>query len=62
MKIAMIGRQKSEFGHFLKMGMVRKTWKNTSEKIHVNNVVTDWSYVLVWFLVSTLFGVSSGQS
>ncbi len=32
--------------------------------VHVrfHDVVTDWSYALAGFLVSTLFGVSSGQS
>ncbi len=30
--------------------------------VHVNDVVTDWSYALAGFLVSTLFGVSPGQS
>ncbi len=31
--------------------------------VHVHyDVVTDWSYALARFLVSTLFGVSPGQS
>ncbi len=30
--------------------------------VHVKDVVTDWSYALAGFLVSTLFGVSPGQS
>ncbi len=31
--------------------------------VHVHyDVVTDWSYALAGFLVSTLFGVSPGQS
>ncbi len=30
--------------------------------VHVHDVVTDWSYALVWFLVSTLFCGSPGQS
>ncbi len=30
--------------------------------VQVHDVVTDWSYALAGFLVSTLFGVSSGQS
>ncbi len=46
-------------------------WKTTSkiiklktsrENVHVNDVVTDWSYALAGFLVPTLFGVSPGQS
>ncbi len=40
-------------------------WKTTSEiifNVHVKDVVTDWSYALAGFLVSTLFGVSPGQS
>ncbi len=42
-------------------------WKTTSEIIklkhlHVNDVVTDWSYALAGFLVPTLFGVSPSQS
>ncbi len=30
--------------------------------VHVHDVVTDCSYALTGFLVSTLFGVSPGQS
>ena len=30
--------------------------------VHVYDVVTDWSYALVGFLVSTLFCGSPGQS
>ncbi len=30
--------------------------------MHVNDVVTDWSYALAGFLVSTLFSVSPVQS
>ena len=30
--------------------------------VHVHDVVTDWSYALVGFLVSTLFCGSPGQS
>ncbi len=43
-------------------------WKTTSEintsreNVHVNDVVTDWSYALAGFLVPTLFGVSPGRS
>ena len=32
--------------------------KTSRENVHVNDVVTDWSYALAGFLVSTLFGVS----
>ncbi len=35
---------------------------NLSRKVHVNDVVTDWSCALAGFLVSTLFVVSPGQS
>ncbi len=30
--------------------------KNSGKNLHVNDVVTDWSYSLARFLVSTLFG------
>ncbi len=47
-------------------GKTTKEWETTSENTkcteHVNDVVTDWSYALPGFLVSTLFGVSPGQS
>ncbi len=32
--------------------------KSSRENVHVNDVVTDWSYALAGFLVSMLFGVS----
>ncbi len=42
------------------------TWQLTkwciNLAVHVHDVVTDWSYALAGFLVSTLFGVSPGQS
>ncbi len=30
--------------------------------VYVHDVLADWSYALAGFLVSTLFGVSPGQS
>ncbi len=45
-----------------KRDLYRQFRYTRSENVNVNDVVTDWSHALAGFLVSMLFGVSSGQS